>query len=86
MDLFKRCPACGKRFVVTRGAKALVDRETGVMEKEHLAGSPYGGKGSGTWVAVKDDVPVEYDKYRTDYTCKNCHHTWTEPETETRRT
>jgi len=71
---------------VSRGAKKLVDRETGVQKEMHLAGSSgYSGKGAPVWVAVEDDVPVEYDTFTIEYSCKSCHHKWAQKVTVPRR-
>jgi DNA-directed RNA polymerase subunit RPC12/RpoP len=79
LDFFKRCPSCGRRFVAVQGAKTLVDRETAIEKEAHFAGTPsVSGKGGAAWVVTEDDIPVEYDSFAREYTCKRCLHKWTE--------
>jgi hypothetical protein len=67
------------------GNKTIVDRETGVFKTSNLAMDRQGLGGS-LYAVAEDDEPVEYGKHKIDFTCKRCHHQWSETETDTRRT
>lgn len=45
MNLLRKCPSCGRRFVVTHSDKVLVERDTGVEKVVHNVISSRGGYG-----------------------------------------
>jgi predicted RNA-binding Zn-ribbon protein involved in translation (DUF1610 family) len=60
----RRCPACGRRFVVRLQSKKLVNTEEST---ERIAL----GLASTT-------IPIERETFEVTFECHHCHHKWTE--------
>jgi hypothetical protein len=87
-ELLRKCPSCGRRFVLKIDSKKLVDVQHSTERLiRDFSTYPFSRQQSGAvqgWVDVKttEDVPIELDEYEVTYDCRHCHHTWTEKLTE----
>ena len=86
-DLFRICPACGRRFHIKLVSKKLIDDRKHVEEiKEaslsHLPQS-FGMTGLSP-VVLEDTVPITIDveDFQYSYKCKHCGHEWVEMRTK----
>ncbi len=77
----RRCPACGRRFVVRLQSRKLVDAKQGTEgivhdvvvrsnDPRHPTVFPAG--------VTYEDVPIEREKFDVTFECHHCHHKWTE--------
>jgi hypothetical protein len=81
MEFFRRCPNCGRRFVVKVDKEVLVDREEDTIKQTHdlvMPRSTMGGRAMMPVAAVTLDIPIERDTFEVTYECKHCHHQWKE--------
>lgn len=81
MEFLKRCPNCGKRFVVKVDREVLVDKEEDTVKMIHDLGMPRTTMGGGALMpvaAVTIEIPIERDTFEVTYECKHCHHQWKE--------
>ncbi|HLQ06292.1 MAG TPA: hypothetical protein VK126_00890 [Nitrososphaerales archaeon] len=81
MEFFRRCPNCGRRFVVKVDKEVLVDSERDTIKQIHDLAMPRATMGGGAMMpvaAVTIEVPIERDTFEVTYECKHCHHQWKE--------
>ncbi|HEV2227262.1 MAG TPA: hypothetical protein VGR56_10730 [Nitrososphaerales archaeon] len=81
MEFLKRCPNCGKRFVVKVDREVLVDKEEDTVKMVHDLAMPRAVAGGGSFMpvaAVTFEVPIERDTFEVSYECKHCQHQWKE--------
>ena len=84
-EFLRRCPACGRRFVVRLQTKRLVGSE---QDTEHIAHDVVvlarGGRDSRVIPAgaTFEDVPIERETFEVTFECHRCHHKWTETVTK----
>ena len=77
----RRCPACGRRFVVRLQSKKLVDIEQGTERIVHnVVVRSNDPKRPTVYPAgvTYEDVPIEREKFDVTFECHHCHHKWTE--------
>ena len=80
-EFLRRCPACGRRFVVRLQSKKLVDAEQDTERVMHdVVVFARGGRDSRVIPAgvTFEDVPIERLMFDVTFECRNCHHEWTE--------
>ncbi len=92
MELFRKCPSCGRRFAVKLRKEELVSEE--IAESDRVVTTPAGlgrvtrgGVGMETDTAIQTTVhtSVERDTIRFEYECGKCGHKWEETRIESRK-
>jgi len=84
MDFLRKCPGCGRRFTVSVEKKTLVDTERDVERHVHYVstypptGKVLGAGGAPVVTQTEEDIPIERESFQVQYTCKHCHHEWSE--------
>jgi ribosomal protein L37AE/L43A len=89
-EFLRRCPSCGKRFVVRLESKKVVDVQKDSERIIHnVVTSPYGlygGRVTPPVIATTvEEVPIEREEFDLTYQCKHCKHEWTETVTKIER-
>jgi DNA-directed RNA polymerase subunit RPC12/RpoP len=81
LEFFRRCPNCGKRFVVKVDKEVLVGSENDTVKEIRDFAMPRTTMGGGAMMpvgAVTVEIPIERDTFEVTYECKHCHHQWKE--------
>jgi hypothetical protein len=91
-ELFRSCPACRRRFVITLVSKKLLleEKKQETFEKPIVPTSTTTGMASfglAPPLVLEEDVPatVDIDDFQFTYRCKHCGHQWSEIRTEEHR-
>ncbi len=92
-NLFRICPACGRRFHIRLVSKKLVAERKEVAEIKRAMMNPTpAGYTRGSMptmpVIVEENIPITIDveDFQYSYKCKHCGHEWSEMHTEETKT
>lgn len=86
-DLFRFCPACGKRFHIRLVGKRLVGDAVETREIKESASLGASHAFAGAPLVVNEEIPVtvEVKDFQYTYSCKHCGHVWTEAHEEVKK-
>ncbi len=79
VDLFRRCPSCGRRFVLRERSRKLVDAERDtervIRDVVVVARGPRDARlVAPSNATTVEEIPITRQTFEVGYNCIHCHH------------